>query len=96
MHPHPGLREGRDKAGGQIGRAVTVNRHVYLHAAAGRLQQRRVQRQTNLVLKHDEGFEHDFVPGRGNAFEHTRKKILAVFKQPETVAADPPGHGSPP
>ena len=92
MHAHAGLRQGRDEGRRQVGRAKAVNGHVDPHAARGGLEQRRLQRQADLVLEQDEGFKHHLAPGGGDAVKNARKKRLAVFQQVKRVAADPARH----
>ena len=81
VDPHAGLCQRRDEGGRQVGRAVTVNGDVDLHATPRRAQQRRVQGQADFVFKQDEGFQQYLVLGCGNALKHPREIGLAIDQQ---------------
>src|SRR6185369_12698357 len=49
--------------------------------APRRAHQRLVQLQPDLVLEQDESFQDDFFPGVGDAGEHAREVLLAVFEE---------------
>ena len=93
--PHTGFGERRLERRGQVAGAEAVDKNVHLDAAPRRLDQGRMQFETDLVLEDDEGLDDDLVPCRANGLEYRREVLLAVLEQAGPVAAAPARAHSP-
>src|SRR5690606_40113813 len=73
----------------QVHRPVAIDYDLDMGAVARGADQRLLQFQPHLVLKHDEGFQQHFLPCLTNAFEHPREELLPIDQQIDRIAFTP-------
>ena len=77
---HPRGGQFTDKLIAKIRRAVAVKQHFHLDAAAGCLQQNRVQPPADLIFKPDKGFEDHPPAGATDGRKQRRIVLVAVLQ----------------